>query len=142
MRHLRLIGQFARASAPNTLAYRANFGISLLHSLLNLATAVLGTRVLFGQVETIRSPGFLFTWLIDGIFQMARYPVRLYPDWLRLLLTWVVPVGVMTTVPAQALTGKLRAGIMIGSVMLALVFLLGASALFRIGLRRYASASS
>ena len=25
------------------------------------------------------SPGFLFTWLFNGIFQMARYPVGLYP---------------------------------------------------------------
>jgi hypothetical protein len=39
------------------------------------------------------SPGFLFTWVFDGVFQMARYPVGLYPGWLRLALTWVVPVG-------------------------------------------------
>ena len=49
----------------------------------------------------------LFTWVFDGIFQMARYPVGMYPGWLRLVLTWIVPVGVITTVPAQALTGSL-----------------------------------
>ena len=53
------------------------------------------------------SPGFLFTWLFNAFFQMARYPVGLYPGWLRLVLTWIVPVGVMTTIPAQALTGTL-----------------------------------
>lgn len=87
------------------------------------------------------SPGFLFTWVF-GIFQMARYPVGLYPGWLRLVLTWVVPVGMMTTVPAQALTSELPAGMLIGSVALATVLVIGASALFRVGLRRYASASS
>jgi ABC-2 type transport system permease protein len=88
------------------------------------------------------SPGFLFTWVFDGLFQMARYPAGLYPGWLRLVLTWVLPVGVMTTVPAQALAGELSAGTLGGAVALAAVSLVGASALFRFGLRRYASASS
>jgi ABC-2 type transport system permease protein len=88
------------------------------------------------------SPGVLFTWVFDGIFQMARYPVGLYPGWLRLALTWVVPVGVITTVPAQALAGDLSAGTLAGGVALALALAVGASALFRAGVRRYASASS
>jgi ABC-2 type transport system permease protein len=88
------------------------------------------------------SPGFFFTWVFDALFQMARYPVGLYPGWLRLILTWVVPVGIMTTVPAQALTGELSVEMLAGSVALAVGLLIGASALFRFGLRRYASASS
>lgn len=88
------------------------------------------------------SPGFLFTWVFNGLFQMARYPVGLYPGWLRLTLTWVVPVGMMTTVPAQALSGELSAPTLAGGVLLASILLVGASALFRFGLRRYASASS
>jgi ABC-2 type transport system permease protein len=263
MCYLRLIRRFAEASAQNEMAYRANFWISLLHSLLNLGTGVVGVTVLFGQVGTVHgwdypatlallgvyltvdalrglfigpsldalaglggeiwsgqfdfallrpvdvqflasfrhwrplalidlalglgvlgtavvkletpltlartatflialgagvtilyaillaftslvfwSPALLYTWIFDAVFQMARYPVGLYPGWLRLALTWVVPVGVMTTVPAQALTGELSAGMLIGSVALATALLVGASALFRFGLRRYASASS
>jgi ABC-2 type transport system permease protein len=88
------------------------------------------------------SPGFLFTWVFSGLFQMARYPVGLYPGWLRLVLTWVIPVGVMTTIPAQALSGHLPAVTLIGATILALALLIAASALFRAGLRRYASASS
>ncbi len=88
------------------------------------------------------SPGVLFTWVFDGLFQLARYPVGMYPGWLRLALTWVVPVGVITTVPAQALVGSLTAPALAGSVGLALLLAVGASALFRLGLRRYASASS
>lgn len=263
MRYLRLVGLCARASAQQELAHRANFFISLLHSLLNLGTGVLGLVVLFGQVQSVRgwdfastlallgvyltlgalrqlfigpsldalagmggevwtgsfdftllrpvdvqflaslrhwrplalldlglglgvlgtacaqlghsltlpqlaafvlalgagltalysvllgfaalifwSPGFLFTWVFDGVFQLARYPVGLYPGWLRLTLTWVVPVGVMTTVPARALAGDLTPGVLAGSVALAAALLLGSSFLFRLGLRRYASASS
>jgi ABC-2 type transport system permease protein len=263
MVYLKLVRSFARASAQNELAYRANFWISLLYAALNLGTGVLGIVVLFSQVESVQgwtlastlallgvylvvgalrnlfigpsldalagmdgeiwtgrfdftllrpvdvqflaslrywrplalidlalglgvlgtavarlgqspsaahlatflvtlgagvtvlyavllaftalvlwSPGFFFTWAFDAVFQMARYPVGMYPGWLRLILTWVVPVGIMTTVPAQALTGELPAGTLVGSLALALALLAGASALFRSGLRRYASASS
>jgi ABC-2 type transport system permease protein len=59
-----------------------------------------------------------------------------------LVLTWVVPVGIVTTVPAQALSGGLPLGMLPASVALAAGLLAAASALFRFGLRRYASASS
>lgn len=88
------------------------------------------------------SPGFLFTWLFDGLMQLARYPTGLYPGWLRLVLTWVVPVGIVTTVPAQALTGQLSGGMLAASLGIALVAFGGASVFFRRAVGRYASASS
>jgi ABC-2 type transport system permease protein len=88
------------------------------------------------------SPGFLFTWVFDGIFQMARYPVGVYPDWVRLILTWVIPVGLITTVPAQVLSGDLSVWHLMGAVLFAVALFLVGTAVFRIGLRRYASASS
>ena len=88
------------------------------------------------------SPGFLFGWVFDGIFEMARYPVNLYPEWIRLILTWIVPLGVMTTVPVRALTGMLTPQMFLGSLLLAILLFIGATALFRLGLRRYTSASS
>jgi ABC-2 type transport system permease protein len=120
-----------------TLAHLATFlialgtGVAILYALL-LALAGL----------VFWSPGFLFTWVFDAVFQVARYPVGLYPGWLRLMLTWMVSVGIMTTVPAQALTGELPTGMLIGSGVVATALLIGASVLFRSGLRRYASASS
>ena len=263
MLSLRVIGAFARASAQQELAYRANFGISLLHSLLNLATGILALVILFGQVESMQgwdfpstlallgvflvlsalrnlvfgpsldslagldgsiwrgtfdftllrpvhtqliasfqrwrplalldlllglgvlwlagrelgyamgvvqalafvaalaagtvvlyslllalasllfwSPGFLFTWIFDGIFQMARYPVGIYPGWLRLVLTWIIPVGIMTTVPANVFRGAASWGMLAGSLFFAGLLFVGASALFNVGIRRYESASS
>ena len=263
MRYLKLLGLFIRASALQELAYRANFWINLLHSLLNLGVAVAGLIVLFSQIEALQgwtfaatlallgvylvvsalrslvfgpslealvgmdgemwtgqldytmlrpasiqflasarhwrlfslfdlllglgvlaravslpgqtltpanlalffvtlaagvavvyavllaftalafwSPGFLFTWVFDSLFQLARYPVGIYPPWLRIFLTWAVPVGLITTVPAEALTGQLAPGMALASLGLAALLLAGASALFRVGVRRYASASS
>jgi ABC-2 type transport system permease protein len=88
------------------------------------------------------NPGFMITWVFDSIFQMARYPVGIYPGWLRLVLTWIIPVGIITTIPAAALSGELLPGLLIGSLIFALLLVGGASLLFRTGLRRYASASS
>ena len=88
------------------------------------------------------NPGFMITWVFDSIFQMARYPVGIYPGWLRLVLTWVIPVGIITTVPAAALSGELLPGLLAASLLFALLLVSGASLLFRTGLRRYASASS
>lgn len=88
------------------------------------------------------SPELMLTWVFGSVMEMARFPLGLYPGWLRLVLTWVVPVGIVTTIPAETLTGRLAPGMLAGSVALALALLVGASALFRVGLRRYASASS
>ncbi len=113
------------------------FLISLLAGML-----ILYAILLFFASCVFWSPGFLFTWVFDGIFQMARYPLGLYPGWARLILTWIIPVGVMTTVPAQALTGDISFITLAGTVTIAIVLVIGASVLFQTGLRRYSSASS
>ena len=113
------------------------FGVALGAGALTLYAILLAfTGLVFW------SPGFLFGWVFDGIFQMARYPVGLYPGGLRLLLTWVVPVGVITTVPAEVLAGRSTPGTIAGAVAFALGSVVAASWLFRAGVRRYASASS
>jgi ABC-2 type transport system permease protein len=103
---------------------------------------VMYSILLFFSALAFWSPGFLFTWVFDGIFQMARYPVGLYPGWVRIVLTWVVPVGIITTIPAQALSGGVPPATLAGSLILAAALFLGASFLFRRSLRRYTSASS
>jgi ABC-2 type transport system permease protein len=88
------------------------------------------------------SAGFLFTWVFDGLFQLARYPLGLYPGWAQLILTWIIPIGIMTTIPAQALTGTLPPLALPAFLVFAVLLVIGASVLFKFGLRRYASASS
>lgn len=263
MRAFKLIGAFMRASLQEELAYRANFGISLLHSLLNLAVGVLGMGIIFGQVSRLQgwdysqalallgvylllgalrglfigpsleslvgmgqevmsgqfdftllrpvptqflatfrhwrllalldvalafgviftalgqsggsvslaqvglflaallgavlvlyailliftslaffSPGSLFTWVFDAFFNLARYPVGIYPAWLKLMLTWIIPVGLMTTLPAQALTGQAAWSAVLMGLLAALALLAFSSFLFSRALRTYQSASS
>lgn len=120
-----------------TPSYLAAFMFTMLLGMLILYAILL---IFAGLV--FWSPGFLFTWVFDGIFQMARYPVGVYPQWVRLILTWIIPVGVITTVPTQALGGTLPIAGFGAALLIAIVLLIGGTAVFRTGLRRYASASS
>ena len=121
--------------------------LSLWQILAFVLTLLAGVLILYAILLIFAalifwSPGVLFTWVFDGLFQMARYPLGLYPGWLRLVLTWIVPVGVITTIPAQALTGSLSISSLLTSLGLAALLVTAASGMFRIGLKRYASASS
>ncbi len=86
--------------------------------------------------------GVPLLWIFDSLIQIGRYPVSMYPGWLKLLLTWVIPIGFITTVPAQALTGQLSVVLLLSGVALAVGLLVVASLLFRSSLQRYVGASS
>ncbi len=45
--------------------------------------------------------------IFSDMYQAARWPIGIYPGWLRMLLTFVVPVAIAITVPAEALVGRL-----------------------------------
>ena len=93
--------------------------LSILLSPRSRPITILYALLLALAAMVLWQPRFLFTWLFNAMFQMARYPVGLYPGWLRLVLTWIVPVGLMTTVPAQALSGMLSAWMLAASLILA-----------------------
>lgn len=78
----------------------------------------------------------------DGIYQAGRWPVGVYPGWLRIGLTVVVPIGFAVTVPAQALTGQLTWPTLAGAAALATALAGLTRACWRLGLRHYSGASS
>jgi ABC-2 type transport system permease protein len=132
-----LVVAVSRLEQSLTLIDTLRFVVALSAGLMTLyAILLFFTALLFW------SPGILFTWIFNAIFQMGRYPVGVYPGWLRLVLTWIIPIGIITTIPAQALVADLPSGLLFGSLTVAVGLLIGGSMLFRTGLRRYASASS
>ena len=68
--------------------------------------------------------------------------LRIYPPWLRWLLTVVVPIAFAVTVPAQALTGRLSGWILASAVGFAAALLAFSRWLWRRGLRAYSGASA
>ena len=136
-----LLGVLVLATAAGRLAPGPGEWLTFLLA-LGAGLLVLYALLLFFTSLVFWSPGFLFTWIFYGIFQMGRYPVGIYPGFLRPILTWVIPVGVMTTVPAQALSGDLPPWLLLAAAAFAMGAFALASLSFRKALGKYASASS
>ncbi len=80
--------------------------------------------------------------IFSSMYEAGRWPVSFYPRWLRFMLTFLIPVAFAVTVPAQALAGRLNGRTLLGAYALAAVLFVLSRAFWRLGLRRYSSASS
>lgn len=80
--------------------------------------------------------------LVIETFSAGRYPVTFFPSLVRAVLVFVVPVGVASTLPVQALTGGQPSYAVPASVGLTMMFLALTRLHWRLAVRRYASASS
>jgi ABC-2 type transport system permease protein len=80
--------------------------------------------------------------LFEGLYAAGRWPVDIYPNWLRIGLTFLVPVAFAVTVPAEALTGRLTLQTWLGALALTVALLFVARIIWKIGLRRYSGASA
>ncbi|MDQ3053170.1 MAG: ABC-2 family transporter protein [Actinomycetota bacterium] len=80
--------------------------------------------------------------LFDGMYQAGRWPVTIYPAWLRIGFTFLVPLGFAVTVPATALTGRLSGWLLLGAVVFSAVLVTFTRWFWRRGLRNYSGASA
>jgi ABC-2 type transport system permease protein len=80
--------------------------------------------------------------LFDGIFQTGRWPVGIYPGWLRYSVTFLVPIAFAVTVPAQAVTSRLQWETLALAAVFGAVLIASTRWFFRFGLRRYSGASA
>jgi ABC-2 type transport system permease protein len=79
--------------------------------------------------------------LFDAVYEGARYPVSAYPGALRFLFVYLLPIAWTTTIPASALTGRLRPEIGLVAVVVAVVAFALARVLWRQALKRYTGVS-
>ena len=82
------------------------------------------------------------TYLFTSIFDAARWPVSVFRGLLRFLFTFVIPLALMTTYPAEALLGRLKPVTLVASVGCAVLFAAVARAVWLRSIGRYTSASS
>jgi ABC-2 type transport system permease protein len=80
--------------------------------------------------------------IFRSMYEAGRWPVSLYPGWLRFGLTFIVPVAFATTVPAEALTGRLTLETLLGAVVLAALLFTVSRVVWRVGLRHYSGTSA
>ena len=77
-----------------------------------------------------------------SMWQAGRWPVSIYPAWLRAVLTFLVPVAFATTVPASAVSGRITAANFATTIALAAAMLLLSRWFWRVGIRFYSGASA
>lgn len=128
----------ARLGGTSGVLDTVAFGISL----------VLGAVVLYCFWLVLATGSFWIVnmWflpdLFEGVFQTGRWPVGIYPDWLRFGITFLVPIAFAITVPAEAITSRLD-----WQTLLFAALFTGAAFAFsrwfwRFGLKRYSGASA
>lgn len=108
------------------------FGFLSLYSLWFMLGA---TSIWFVKIYNV-------TEVLRGLLDAGRFPVVAYPIAYRVFFTFIIPVAFLTTVPAQALLGRIQWGWILGSLVLAIALLQLSKGFWRFALRFYTSASS
>lgn len=80
--------------------------------------------------------------ILHALLDAGRYPVTVYPVWLRILVTFVIPIAVATTIPLQGLRGDLDVARLMMFLGLGILSFLIASQVWKRGLKQYSGASS
>jgi ABC-2 type transport system permease protein len=123
-------------------------GTSILSLLSFLALAASGALVIYSLWVVLIACTFWFVkfdnnvTILQALMDAGRYPATVYPPWLRLIITFVVPVAVATTVPLQALRGDLSWWQVLLFLGVGAAAVLVAAQVWRAGVSRYSGASS
>ncbi|HEY8407604.1 MAG TPA: ABC-2 family transporter protein [Gaiellaceae bacterium] len=118
------------------------------HALAFLALLLIGASLLYCFWLFLATGSFwvINMWflsdLFEGVYQVGRWPIGVYPGWLRYSMTYLVPIGFAVTVPAQAMTHRLHWETVLVAVGFAAVAFLVTRRFLRFGLRRYSGASA
>lgn len=108
------------------------FGLGSLYSLWFMLGA---TSIWFVKIYNV-------TEVLRGLLEAGRYPMVAYPITYRFFFTFIVPVAFLTTVPAEAMLGRVQIGWIVGAGVLALGLLIVTRFFWSFALRFYTSASS
>lgn len=82
------------------------------------------------------------TFLFTAIFDAARWPSSVFRGALRIVFTFVIPLALMTTYPAEAMLGRLPGSALVTSIAGALIFAGISRAVWVRAIGKYTSASS
>ena len=119
---------------PNLLSFMILIvsGMLVIYSLWIILIALTFWFVKFDNNVTI----------LQALLSAGRYPATVYPAWLRVIVTFLVPIAVATTVPLQALRGDLTNPQVLLFLGVSAASLLVAWQVWKAGIRRYSGASS
>ena len=107
----------------------------LTGTVLRLSYNLISLSLVFWVHNSLMNAGFL----IHSIGEYAKYPVIIYPGWVRFILFFIVPAGFIGFVPTLIIRGE---GVLMYALVLIIVvvlYFLLARAIFYKGIQRYES---
>jgi ABC-2 type transport system permease protein len=131
------LGLYRMGHVP-TLMQLTTFGVMIPAGMITVYSIWLmltTTAFWFVRVENLGEVFYAF-------YETGRFPVTVYNRWLRLVLTYIVPIAFLTTFPAATLLGKLSLVFVLGSILIAVVLFYASSRFWNYAIRFYSSASS
>ena len=129
-------------------AAQAGARLSPVSAALALLLIAAGVLILYALwfVLAATSIWFVKTWNATEVLRAAltagRFPITAYPPGLRLLLTLVLPVAFLTTVPAEAILGRASGPWALAAFGVAALSFAISRNFWHFALRHYTSASS
>ncbi len=122
--------------------------IGLSDALAFALALVCGIVIIYSFLLILSTCAFWFVRLdnilnvFESMYEAGRWPISVYPPWLRTALTFLVPVGFAITVPSEGLVGRSSAQTLLVAVALAIAMPLVARWFWRKGIRHYSGASA
>jgi ABC-2 type transport system permease protein len=116
--------------------------------LIFILLAITGTLIIYSLWIVLIAMTFWFTkfdnnvTILQALLDSGRYPSTVYPAWLRVIVTFIIPIAVATTIPLQALRGDLGPGQVLLFIGVSVVSFWVATKVWKLGLKRYSGASS
>lgn len=122
--------------------------VTPLNILTFILLAISGMVIIYSLWIVLIAMTFWFTkfdnnvTILQALLDAGRYPATVYPAWLRVIVTFIIPIAVATTVPLQALRGELGPDQILLFFVVSIVSFWLASKIWQQGLKRYSGASS
>ena len=130
------------------LITRLETELTLLNLLLYFALVLVGFVIAFA-IHVVVASVAVYTqevdnliWIYRDLMTMGRFPVDIYAAPVKFILTFIIPVAVMTSFPAKALIGVLSPQFIMLAFLIAGIFLWGSLRIWKFSLKYYTSASS
>lgn len=116
----------------------------MLYLLLLINSFVIATslHILILTFGVITSEVDNLIWTYRDVTKLGQFPVSMYVEPVRTALFFVIPIGLMVTVPSQVLFGEEPSVSVIGSTLFGMFFFWVSLKLWKQALKKYSSASS
>ncbi|BCX04344.1 MAG: hypothetical protein KatS3mg053_2282 [Candidatus Roseilinea sp.] len=127
-----------RLGARPSAGQVALFVLLVLGGLLMVYSALVMLGTLAFWVVEVES----FGEMVFALLEVGRYPATALPEPLRAIMTFVIPIAFVTTVPAEVIIGRVTPQLVLYGWAFALALFFLCARFWNFAVRRYSSASS